>query len=86
MTPWIADRDHEGTTLLVVEKSSRTPVGVIILFESTREGTCTVDLRLGYLLSEDSWGQGFACDPDSEKVDTEEPLFRLQLETHDGTP
>ena len=60
---WIAERDREGVTLLVAEKASAIPVGLVILLESPSEdGT---ELRLGYLLAEASWGKGFA----SELVD-----------------
>lgn len=31
---WIEERDQEGTTLLVIEQPERTPVGLVILFES----------------------------------------------------
>jgi ribosomal-protein-alanine N-acetyltransferase len=37
----------------------------MILFEMEAEGSCGTEVRLGYLVSEASWGQGFA----SELVD-----------------
>lgn len=55
---WIKERDDDGVTLIVVEKSTRSPIGFIILFEST-DGR---DLRLGYLLAEPAWGKGFASE------------------------
>lgn len=60
---WIADRDAEGTTLLVIDKATRRAIGLMILFAS-REGNLSadVDVRLGYLLAETSWGQGFASE------------------------
>jgi hypothetical protein len=34
---WIAGRDREGVTLLAVERTSRSPVVLMILFESDEE-------------------------------------------------
>jgi RimJ/RimL family protein N-acetyltransferase len=59
---WIEDRDLEGTTLLVVSKSTALPIGIVILSESAREDDAKVDFRIGYLLSESSWGQGLASE------------------------
>ena len=60
---WIQERDKEGSTLLIVNKVSKQPVGLMILFELQAEGDDGgVDIRLGYLLSEDSWGKGFATE------------------------
>jgi ribosomal-protein-alanine N-acetyltransferase len=58
---WIAERDQEGATLLVLDGSSRAPIGLMILFESERgkSGRC---VRIGYLLAESAWGQGFASE------------------------
>lgn len=58
---WIQERDREGATLLVVERSSRVPIGLMILFESYDEKSGSA-VRLGYLLSEPAWGQGFASE------------------------
>ncbi len=44
---WIEERDQEGTTLLVVERSEQAAVGLVILFESEDEGSRGVELRLG---------------------------------------
>jgi RimJ/RimL family protein N-acetyltransferase len=62
---WIRERDQEGTTLIVVNKPNGQAVGLMILFEMEAEGSCGTEVRLGYLMSEASWGQGFA----SELVD-----------------
>jgi len=60
---WIEERDNEGTTLLVVDKSTKMPVGLMILFETDAEnGDSGVEVRLGYLLSESEWGKGFASE------------------------
>jgi RimJ/RimL family protein N-acetyltransferase len=58
---WIRERDREGATLIVLERSSRTPVGMMILFESDDEKLGRT-VRLGYLLSETAWGQGLASE------------------------
>ena len=63
---WIEERDREGPTLLVVDKLTQRAVGLMFLFEMKAEGCADDrDVRLGYLLSEDSWGKGIA----SELVD-----------------
>jgi RimJ/RimL family protein N-acetyltransferase len=54
---WIADRDAEGPVLLVVSQKSGRPVGLVLLFEEPTDGG--VDVRLGHLLAEAAWGQGF---------------------------
>lgn len=58
---WIAERDREGATLLVLERSSRTPVGLMILFEDV-DANLGQTVRLGYLLSESAWGGGIATE------------------------
>jgi RimJ/RimL family protein N-acetyltransferase len=58
---WIAERDQESTTLLVIHRDSGEPVGLVILFEiATDDPAGHVDLRIGYLLAESHWGRGFA--------------------------
>ena len=60
---WIKERDSEGTTLLVVDRLTDRPVGLMILLETqVEEGNGERDVRLGYLLSEDVWGQGIASE------------------------
>ncbi len=60
---WVKERDHEGTTLLVVEKSAKQAVGLIILFETDAEDSSNgIEVRLGYLLAEPAWGKGFASE------------------------
>ena len=61
---WIEERDDEdGATLLAIDKTTRQPVGLMILFESQSETEkgC-IDVRLGYLLAEAAWGKGFATE------------------------
>ena len=57
---WIEERDREGATLLVVERASGAPVGLVILFEVDTPGG--IELRLGYLLAEVAWGRGIASE------------------------
>ncbi len=62
---WIAERDDEGVTLLVLERMSGGPIGLLLLFEEQvgrgpRRGPA--DVRLGYLLGEESWGKGYASE------------------------
>jgi len=58
---WIKERDSEGVVLLVVEKASKQPIGLIILFDVANSGEYA-QLRLGYLLTESAWGKGFASE------------------------
>lgn len=58
---WIRERDREGATLLVLERSSETPVGLLILDESD-DGEAERTVRIGYLLSESAWGRGLASE------------------------
>ncbi len=60
---WIAERDSEGTTLLVVDSSNNEVIGLTFLFETKASASPdAVELRLGYLLSEAHWGEGFASE------------------------
>ena len=57
---WIADRDDEGTTLLIIEKSSRRAVGLLLLAQCpVKDG---VEIRIGYMLAEPFWARGFASE------------------------
>ena len=55
---WIAERDAEGPVLLVEDRESGAPVGLVLLFEEARADGGGVDVRLGYLLGESAWGRG----------------------------
>jgi len=60
---WIEERDNEGTTLLVVEKSTGQAIGLMILFEIDADSfPGEIEVRIGYLLSESAWGQGYATE------------------------
>lgn len=54
---WIVDRDNESLVLLIVDRLTKRPVGLLFL---ANEDSTTV--RVGYLFDEDSWGQGLATE------------------------
>lgn len=58
---WVDERDRDGTTLLVVDRSSRAAIGLVILGEEELSAG-GVEIRLGYLLAEAAWGNGFATE------------------------
>ena len=58
---WIEERDQEGVTLLVRDRLSCSPVGLVILHESG-DGPRSGSVRLGYLIAESSWGRGMASE------------------------
>ena len=60
---WIDDRDRESPTLLALERRTAEAVGLLILFESrsiSRDERA--DVRVGYVIAEPAWGQGFATE------------------------
>ncbi len=60
---WIAERDAEGKTLLIVDVETREAIGLVLLFESRSSADQTAtEVRLGYLLAEAAWGRGFASE------------------------
>lgn len=60
---WIKQRDREGATLLVIDKLTQRPVGLLILLQMrAEEEDGDREVRLGYLLAEDAWGQGIASE------------------------
>ena len=60
---WIKERDDEGTTLLIIDKLTRRVVGLMILIETeAQDGSGDTEVRLGYLLSEATWGKGIATE------------------------
>lgn len=59
---WIEERDEDGTTLLVIDKQSQQPVGLVILAEMPSDTKSGADVRLGYLLSESTWGKRIASE------------------------
>jgi RimJ/RimL family protein N-acetyltransferase/ubiquinone/menaquinone biosynthesis C-methylase UbiE len=65
---WIAERDGESPTLLVEEAASGRPVGFAILAEVPLDES-TVDVRIGYIIAEESWGRGLATELLSGLID-----------------
>jgi RimJ/RimL family protein N-acetyltransferase len=60
---WIAERDDESVTLLAIERQSREPLGLVILFELAHtENPTALEVRLGYLFAESAWGLGYASE------------------------
>lgn len=61
---WVQECREDGTTLLAIKiRHTGAVVGLVILFAMPSEHDCnSVDLRLGYLLSEESWGHGYASE------------------------
>lgn len=58
---WIEERDREATTLLVVDRLSKAPLGLSILLETDSEEVAGgIEVRFGYLLAESGWGKGYA--------------------------
>ena len=58
---WFVERRNEGTVLLVVNRSDRRPIGLLILSEvENTDGR--LDIRLGYLIAESAWGRGLATE------------------------
>jgi ribosomal-protein-alanine N-acetyltransferase len=58
---WLDALDREAATLLVLDRSSKNPIGLIILFENSAEHSrCRV--RVGYILAETAWGKGYATE------------------------
>jgi ribosomal-protein-alanine N-acetyltransferase len=54
---WIVERDQEGINLLVIERSSSTPVGLLIFFEDDPR-----TIRIGYMFAETAWRKGYATE------------------------
>lgn len=59
---WVAERDEESPTLLVIERSAGDAVGLIILYESPAVVDGRSEVRLGYLLAEQAWGSGIGSE------------------------
>ena len=58
---WFANRQSESTVLVIANRSDGRPVGLLILSES-KNGDSATDIRLGYIIAEDSWGRGLATE------------------------
>ena len=56
---WIEQRDGEGATLLARDHVSGQAVGLLVLHERADASDPVVDVRLGYLVAESAWGQGY---------------------------
>ena len=60
---WVAARDAESPTVLVIEPETGHAVGLLILFEvAGQDDAGRVDVRLGYVVAESAWGRGLASE------------------------
>jgi RimJ/RimL family protein N-acetyltransferase len=59
---WIAERDGESTALLLVDRNSGEPVGLMLLHEDAKEHDTQRQLRIGYVIKETDWGKGIASE------------------------
>lgn len=68
---WIVERDAESPTLLVADRQTGAAIGLLFLFfgpanktdaDQTDYGQTDGDVRLGYLLSEAMWGEGYGSE------------------------
>lgn len=58
---WIATRNGESDVFAVRDKSTHALFGLLILAASQERG-CPLEIRLGYLLAEKTWGKGIATE------------------------
>ena len=58
---WLENIDQEAAILLVLDRSSKNPIGLMILFESVEERSGRI-VRIGSMLAESSWGNGYATE------------------------
>ena len=54
---WIRERDQEGVTMLIKDRTANLSIGFLILSEGDNR-----DVRIGYLLAEHAWGKGLASE------------------------
>ncbi len=59
---WIAERNAESPTLLVIERTSGDAVGLVMLYADPGDDRSSRDVRIGYLLDQRVWGNGFATE------------------------
>ncbi|MGI9604093.1 MAG: GNAT family N-acetyltransferase [Acidimicrobiales bacterium] len=59
---WLGEQFREGPVLVVSERSTADVIGLMLLFEDRVGPSGPVVLRLGYLLAESCWGQGYASE------------------------
>lgn len=58
---WLDGRDAEGQMFLVEERDSGRPAGLFMFFADGPASDAR-EVRLGYVLAESCWGQGFATE------------------------
>jgi ribosomal-protein-alanine N-acetyltransferase len=77
---WISDRDEDSSMLLVTESASQQPIGILVLAEVPLPGS-GIDLRIGYLFAESTWGQGMATELVSGLIDWAQTRLRIHTLT-----
>lgn len=58
---WLAERQSESTVLFAADRSNCRPVGLVLLSEFAAEQG-HIDVRLGYMIAEEHWGEGLASE------------------------
>jgi len=71
---WITERNAESSNLLVTDRRSGEPIGLLILFPIPQDNASAdvssgCEVRIGYLFDEAVWGQGLASELVSGMVD-----------------
>ncbi len=59
---WIEDRDAESATLLAVEHETGAAPCLLLLFESASIEDSGVDVRIGYIVRDETAGRGLASE------------------------
>ena len=47
---------------MALDKHSKRPVGLLIVFEAPARDSSGLEIRLGYLVARSAWGKGFATE------------------------
>jgi len=58
---WVQERDEESSLLLIQDQSSQSIIGLMFLHESESDDS-SIEVRLGYLISQEHWGMGYATE------------------------
>ena len=59
---WLNDRDRESEVLAIENIKNGLVVGFLFLNEEYSHQTGLIDLRIGYLLSKETWGKGLGSE------------------------
>lgn len=75
---WVTTRDEESDVYIISSKGDTATLGLMILAQMPENMTTSV-IHLGYLLSEQAWGRGYATELVSGLVNSFENGPRSQL-------